>query len=218
MGAIPLTRPSIPSAAGMAVMAVLCLTPLLGLWWAGIAVPLGIALFLVDRAMGHRLVMGSGEHLRAYGALLRRPRLWLWIAPPALVYVAALVAANGLIPDYVDAAWDSIGSLRSPALVAKVLFELSLLALGEEIAWRGFFQQQLRRLMSPLPAITLSALLPALGRISAAPAGVVVYDMAVTALCALLFGLIFERTRNIWVSTTARFLTSVAGMLTLLFL
>lgn len=84
-----------------------------------------------------------------------------------------------------------------------------IFALGEEIAWRGFFQRQLSFGTRLLPALLLSSFLFTIGHFTAADLILVFYGLTFTFINGCLLGLIYYKTNNIWLSTLAHFMANL---------
>jgi membrane protease YdiL (CAAX protease family) len=81
--------------------------------------------------------------------------------------------------------------------------------LGEEIAWRAFFQKQMTRVMPMVPVLAISAVLFALGHFTSDSLVLVLFNLAFIATNSVVFGIIFHKTKNAWVSGIAHFLGNI---------
>ena len=93
---------------------------------------------------------------------------------------------------------------------------MAILTLGEEIAWRAFFQKQTTKMIRFIPSIVLTSLLFALGHYSAGSFIVVAYDLSFVFIDSILFGLVFKETDNAWCSWIPHFLADILGVLLLI--
>ena len=89
---------------------------------------------------------------------------------------------------------------------------MAVLTLGEEIAWRGFFQKQTTKIIKFVPSLVLTSLLFALGHYSAGSFAVVAYDLLFVFIDSSIFGLIFKETDNAWCSWISHFLADVLAL------
>ncbi|MCQ2749690.1 MAG: CPBP family intramembrane metalloprotease [Clostridia bacterium] len=90
---------------------------------------------------------------------------------------------------------------------------LLIAACGEEIAMRGFMQAQLEKYIKFVPALIITSLLFAMCHISTGPVLVVLYDLAFIAIDAIFYGLIFTKTRNLWICTLSHFAANLICIL-----
>jgi|HigsolmetaGSP11D_1036233.scaffolds.fasta_scaffold01293_5 membrane protease YdiL (CAAX protease family) len=90
-----------------------------------------------------------------------------------------------------------------------LLLTFAILALGEEIAFRGVLQERLSWYLKPYVAIPLTSAIFALVHVSRGSALIVGLDLASVFLDSLVFGIIYHQTRNVWVSWVAHFTANV---------
>ena len=93
---------------------------------------------------------------------------------------------------------------------------LAVSTLGEEIAWRAFFQNKATKYIKFIPALIISSILFAFGHYSAGSTIVVVYDLLFVFIDSSLFGLVFKETDNAWCSWIPHFLADILGVILLL--
>ena len=122
------------------------------------------------------------------------------------------VIANKFIPEFNDHV-NTRASFAISEDMLKTILTLAVLTLGEEIAWRGFFQKQTTKIIKCIPAIMLASILFALGHFSAGSFRVVAYDLLFVFIDSSLFGLIFKETDNAWCSWIPHFLADILGVL-----
>ena len=133
---------------------------------------------------------------------------------PFITCVASTVIANKFIPEFNEHVNNRISFAVSGDL-AKTILIFAVLTLGEEIAWRGFFQKQTTKIIKFIPSIILTSLLFALGHFSTGNFAVVAYDLFFVFIDSSLFGLIFKETDNAWCSWIPHFLADILGILLL---
>ena len=116
------------------------------------------------------------------------------------------------LPDYLEHVVSRTEAFLSWNLLFLLIFQLAFFALGEEIAWRAFFQKQLGKMMPIIPALLLTSLLFSFGHIVFASPLVVVYDIFFVFINSVLYGIVFYRTDNAWVSAIAHFLANFSSV------
>lgn len=90
---------------------------------------------------------------------------------------------------------------------------LLIAACGEEIAMRGFMQAQLEKYVKFVPALIITSVLFAMCHISSGALFVVLYDLVFIAIDAIFYGLLFKRTKNLWVCTLSHFAANLICVL-----
>ena len=93
-----------------------------------------------------------------------------------------------------------------------------VLALGEEIAMRGFFQRQTAKHIGTVPAIILTSVLFAMGHFTFADPIIEILDLASIFIDSIFFGLAFKETDNAWFSWTSHFLANVLALTLIYFI
>lgn len=199
----------------LAAMAALSFTNLFGLPIAGVTVLIGVLFFFLDK--GKTPFAQSGFDFKGISPAFSNKTIWLWAVSPLLMDVVAVGLAKMILPEYIEHVLSRAGALVSFDKAALMLIQLAVFAVGEEIAWRAFFQNQLQQAI-PVPlAVLVSSILFGLGHIASGSVAVVAYDVFFVAVNGCLYGIIFYKTRNAWVSAIAHFVANMFSVLVLLF-
>ena len=202
----------------LSVIAIVSLTNLFGLAAAGISVILGVFAFFVFNRLENKTIKDNGLDLRSINKELRQPFMWLWIIMPTIMNFLVIFIAKLILPRYIDHVVSrSVGMLtvtNLPILVIQLLF----FALGEEIAWRGFFQKQLQSFMTYIPTILITSTLFSLGHLINGPIIIVAYDLLFVFVNSLIYGIIFRKTNSVWMSTISHFAANLFAIIVLFLL
>ncbi len=202
------------SGVAMLAMAALSFTNLFGLPIAGLTVLIGVAFFFIDK--GRMPLSQSGFDLKGIGKAFSDKTIWLWMALPLLMDMIAVILAKLVLPEFVEHVIARTAVLVSFDKVPVMLIQLIVFAVGEEIAWRAFFQNQVQRAIPVAPAIALTSVLFGIGHIADGNAMVILYDVFFVAVNACLYGMIFYKTKNAWMSAIAHFAANLFSVLVLL--
>ncbi|WP_135449419.1 CPBP family intramembrane glutamic endopeptidase [Planococcus citreus] len=197
---------------GMILMAILSFANFSGIEIAGLAVIIGIIFFFIIKRREKQSSHESGLDLRNVRQNLKYKGIWLWIILPVVVNLVSIGIALVFLPDYLVHVVARTEAFLSWDLLLLLVFQLAFFALGEEIAWRAFFQNQLGEAMPILPALLLSSLLFALGHAVLGDASIVVYDLFFVFINSLLFGIVFYKTGNAWISAISHFLANFSSV------
>ena len=87
--------------------------------------------------------------------------------------------------------------------------QLLILAFAEEIAFRGFFQTKLCNITKPIWAIIITSLFFAIVNFSAGPISSLIYVTFFIFINNIIYGVIYQRTKNIYSCTISHFLANV---------
>lgn len=98
------------------------------------------------------------------------------------------------------------------SLSASLFISLAIATFLEELIFRALFQNRLNASFSPAVAIGLVSLVFAIAHFDTGPARVVFVDLLGVFVDSLLYGLIFHRSKNVFVSWIPHFLADVVGL------
>ena len=201
----------------MTLLSLLCLFPAgIGgqkLQPASIALIIGIAAFFLTRKTND-------------GKNPDRPTVWSWLKDrncltlmfmPLCMNVISLLTATFFVPEFIAHLKARTGFL-SFHMIPVLVIELVIAALGEEIAWRAFFQKQLCKIVPFWPAVMVSSALFAICHFNQGSAAVVVYDLVFIWINAIIYGVIFRKTDHALLSAAAHFLANLFGTVAILYL
>ena len=95
--------------------------------------------------------------------------------------------------------------------------QLLILAFAEEIAFRGGFQTKLCDITKPIWAIIITSLFFAIGNFSAVSITGLIYTSFFIFIDNIIYGVIYQRTKNIYSCTISHFLANVIETFILFF-
>ncbi|OQB25461.1 MAG: CAAX amino terminal protease self- immunity [Firmicutes bacterium ADurb.Bin182] len=189
---------------------------LFGMPAAGIGVIIGVVFFFINKAVEKQPFSESGLDIKTVGSGLKRKAVWFWMLTPILANAACIMIAMLFIPEFIPHVISRVTSLVSFDKVSSLFVQFIVLALGEEIAWRAFFQKQLLKVMPLAPALIIAAFLFGIGHFEQGDPVIAAFDVFFVAVNGVLYGIIFHKTDNAWVSAIAHFAANVFGFLVLI--
>jgi uncharacterized protein len=190
--------------AALMIFAILALSPL-----SGLAIIFAIVFIVYERRknIGDSVFTfhweKTKEDIRKYW--------WLVLLPLASV-IGQIMFAHYAMPTFNEHVMNRVEPMLQMGTLFILIPQLLILAYGEELAFRGFAQEKLANLINPKIAIILVSFLFAVGHLSIGPAGVVVYDIGFVFVDSILYGVLFLKTKNIYITTISHFLANVAGI------
>jgi membrane protease YdiL (CAAX protease family) len=191
--------------AAMIIMVILSITNLFGLNISSGAVIVGAAFFFINKVIKKEPFKGSGLDIKAVGTDLKNPRIWFWMALPIVMDAVCVIISVLFVPEYIKYETVRAGSFVAIELSASSVLQFLFFALGEEIAWRAFFQNQLTKALPVVPVLLFSSLLFTLGHYNSGNISVVVFGLVFTFINSVLYGVVIHKTKNAWVSTISHF-------------
>jgi membrane protease YdiL (CAAX protease family) len=110
-----------------------------------------------------------------------------------------------------------IGSAAGLSAIAMLLGAALVLTLVEEIVFRSFFQERLSVTLGTPAAIIVAAVLFGLAHAVGATGDprLVLLDVGGVVLDGVIFGLVYARTRNLWLTWATHYAADVVGVITL---
>lgn len=204
----------------LTVMILLSLTNLLNikvdgevLKLSGISVIIGVVAFFVTNKTNK--TKDEGLNIKTiFKDFKNHPKAIIYAILPFISVILCTIIANEFIPEFTDHLKDRIDFATSTDLM-KTILTMAVLTLGEEIAWRGFFQKQTSKKIHYILSIIVTSLLFALGHYSAGSFKIIAYDLLFVFIDSSLFGLVFKETDNAWCSWIPHFLADILGVLLL---
>ena len=204
---------------GLFLMAVLSLTKIIPeLSLSGLTVLIGILFFFVLEHFDKKSHIESGLRFKSFFDDLKKQGVILLVLLPIGTAVVTLIigdlAFKGAFTSHIVGRTDSMLSFdKMPLLMVQVI----IAALGEEIAWRGFF---LGKSMTILPfwlCAIVSSLLFAVAHIASGSFELVSYDVLMIFIDSIIYSVIYKKTKNCLITTLSHILANTTGIVFLMF-
>ena len=196
-------------------MTILSFSNLFGLKIAGIAVVIGVVFFFISKAYEKQPVKNSGLDIKAIRANFKDKSIWFWIALPIIMNAVSITISKLFLPNYIEHVLARTEIFVSFDKVVIMILQLAFLALGEEIAWRAFFQKQLNKALPIIPILLISSVLFAIGHFNQGDTVIVLYDVFFVFINSILYGIIFYKTNNAWISAISHFIANLFSIIVL---
>ena len=178
---------------------------------SGLSVIVGVVAYFVTRKTNKN--KNEGLNIKTiFKDFKDHPKAIIYAILPFVTCILSTVIANKFLPEFNEHVNNRASFAISEDLMKTILM-MAVLTLGEEIAWRGFFQKQTSKKMHYISSIIITSLLFAIGHYSAGTFAVVAYDLLFVFIDSSIFGLIFKETDNAWCSWIPHFLADILGVL-----
>ena len=177
---------------------------------SGISVLVGLAAYFITAKTNES--RHAGLDIKKFPGQLKDIKLIVLILMPTVMNLITTLIEKAFLPEYEEFLRARVEQMLDPSQIKNTVISLVVLALGEEIAWRAFFQKQTTKFMGFVPSLLVSSALFALGHFTAGKPAIVAYDLAGVFINALFYGLVFKRTDNAWCSWLSHFLANVSGV------
>ncbi|TQR19453.1 CPBP family intramembrane glutamic endopeptidase [Psychrobacillus vulpis] len=193
----------------MLVMTIVSVSNFLGFSIAGISVIVGIVFFFINRVLEKNTSSDTGLNVKAIGINLKDKSILFWIGLPLVINIVCFILATLFLPEFIEHIYLRTEFMVSLDKILLLVLQLAILALGEEIAWRGFFQRQLSKWLPIIPTLILTSLLFSLGHLAVGNIVVVSYDIFFIFINSVLYGVVFYKTNNAWISAISHFIANL---------
>ena len=131
--------------------------------------------------------------------------------------VVSVAIAQFLLPDFIGHVAERTGQVLTFHKMPLLAAQLIIAVLGEEIAWRAFFQQRLSERVPMHLSMVCTSILFSLGHFSSGSILIVTYDLVFVFINSLLYGMVFKRTNNVYISALSHLIANGAGIALMLF-
>ena len=180
---------------------------------AGYSVLVGIAFFFIVEAIQKTPNEESGLRFKTFIRDIKKPKVILLVLLPILTAIMTLVIGDivfkGIFSSHVIGRTSSMLSFEQlPLLMIQVI----IAALGEEIAWRGFFLGKTMKIFPFWVSAIVSSILFAIGHIAVGNFGLVFYDVFTIFIDSIIYALIYKKTNNCLISTLSHILCNMTGI------
>ena len=199
----------------MMIMTVISFSNLFGLNIAGVSVIIGIIIFFINNAYEKVPSKDSGLDIKSIGSNLKEKSIWFWLLLPLIMDAISITIGKLFVPEYIEHVLARTDIFISFDKMIIMILQLAILALGEEIAWRAFFQKQLNKRFSIVPTFLISSALFAIGHLTQGNMNILIYDIFFVFINSILYGIIFYKTNNAWVSAISHFIANLFSIIIL---
>ena len=177
---------------------------------SGVSVIVGVIFYFLTRKTNKNKYEGLNIKT-IFKDFKEHPKAIIYSLLPFVSCILCTVIANKFLPEFNEHLKNRISFTTSSELT-KTILTMAVLTLGEEIAWRGFFQKQVSKQMNYGLSIIITSILFALGHYSVGAIVVVAYDLLFVFIDSSLFGLVFKETDNAWCSWIPHFLADILAL------
>jgi membrane protease YdiL (CAAX protease family) len=175
-----------------------------------------VVYLLVERPLRRRSWSDIGFRFNGLLAGLVQNLGWILLVSVGTQVLASL-GSYYLFPGYFQHVLARL-PFEMKAISISIFIALAISTLGEEIIYRALFQNRMAVFLRPAAAIGITSLVFALMHFAPGPALIVTIDLAFVFVDSLIYGIIFHRSRNVFVAWIAHLLADITGVILLLML
>lgn len=176
---------------------------------AGFGVFVGIAFFFIVEALTKTQDADSGLRFKTIAMDIRKPGVLLWTLLPVVSAIATLIVGNLIFSgDFVSHVIGRSDSILSFNMIPLLAVQVVIAALGEEIAFRGFFVGKAMKIFPFWPCAVVSSIVFAAGHIAPGNAGLVIYDVTTIFIDSIIYTIVYRKSGNCLISTISHILSN----------
>lgn len=182
-----------------------------------VAILIPIAYLILERYLRKRTKQELGFNFKATTGDMKQN--WHWVLLVAVVLpLAFTLVGKFFVPEYFSHLMQRVSPYVKidPQNLDKVFLQLLFLAFGEEIAFRAFLQGRLSMFISPTLSIFIASAVFAGVHYSPGAPLVVGVDLLSVFADSLVFGFLYKRSKNVYLTTVAHFLGNSLGIVILI--
>ena len=180
----------------------------------GYSIFVGIAFFFLIEFIEKTPEKESGLRFTTILSDLQKPGALIWVLLPIVSSIGSILLGKLLFDNgFVDHVLGRTGSLLSFDRLPLLIGQLIIGALGEEIAFRGFFVGKGMKQFPYWVCAIVSSLVFALAHFAQGTTVIVIYDLIGIFIDALIYATIYRKTGNCLISTIAHFLCNAVGLI-----
>ena len=176
---------------------------------AGLMVIIGVIAFFVTKKSNDS--KEEGLDIKSFPGKLKSPKVIILALMPTIMVFVSIFLEKKFMPEVLQHIKERVGFIDKSQIVGTVI-SLAVLALGEEIALRAFFQKQSTKLMGFIPSIIITSILFSLGHFAYDEPLIVVIDLVEIFIDSIFYGLVFKETDNAFCSWLSHFLSNLIAV------
>ncbi|MBI9010868.1 MAG: CPBP family intramembrane metalloprotease [Clostridiales bacterium] len=138
---------------------------------------------------------------------------WLLIIVPSFLNIVAIMLSKLILADYFDHVISRVEGVLTLDKMPVLIIQFIIFAFVEELVWRGVVQHNISKYLKPVTAIIVSSIFFAIAHAAAGPINIVTYDLFFVLLNSIVYGLIFYKTKNIYISSLSHFIANLSGVM-----
>lgn len=144
---------------------------------------------------------------------------WHWIVLDVIgIQFLFVLAGTFLLPNYIVHVKERLPMIVSTSTISAMIITITIATFLEEVVYRSFFQERLSWFIKPTFAILITSIIFGLVHFSKGSLLIVSFDIFGVILDSLIYGIIYNNTKNIFASWCTHYLADVIGVILILIL
>lgn len=140
----------------------------------------------------------------------------LFILLPILFNILAIILSKLILPNYMNHVISRVEDILTLDRISIVIIQFAVFAFVEELVWRGLVQKEISKHLKPVKAIIVTSVFFSIAHTAAGPLNIIIFDLFFILLNSIVYGLIYYRSKNIYIPSLLHFISNLSGLLILL--
>lgn len=168
---------------------------------------------LIERRIRNRTWSSIGFKFRDIFKDIKK--VWNWLI--VIIFISPIltvVIAERFLPEFIEHVKG-----RLPMDINSLITVMIVITIGtflEEVLFRGFIQERLSWFTGGVVAIIIASTLFALIHFSPGKTAIVIFDLTAIFIDSIIYGIIYHKTKNIYVSWIGHFLCDIVAIIIML--
>lgn len=138
---------------------------------------------------------------------------WYWIALDVIgIQSLFVLAGTFLLPNYLIHVKERLPMVVSTSTILSMIITITIGTFLEEVVYRSLFQERLCWFIKPTFAILITSIIFGLVHISKGSLLIVSFDIIGVIIDSIIYGIIYNNTKNIFASWFTHFFADIIGM------
>ncbi|MBX4262858.1 CPBP family intramembrane metalloprotease (plasmid) [Clostridium estertheticum] len=142
---------------------------------------------------------------------------WYWIALVVLGFqLLIILVGKYILPDYIGYVRERVPMIISTSTIISMIITIIIGAFLEEIAFRSLFQERLSWFINPTFSILITSIVFGSMHFSKGLPLIVSFDIFGIIIDSIVYGIIYNKTKNIFASWLTHFLADIIAVILIL--
>lgn len=142
---------------------------------------------------------------------------WYWVALVVIgIQLITIIVGKFILPDYVGYVKNRVPMIISTSTIISMIITITIGTFLEEVTFRSLFQERLCWFIKPTFAILITSIMFGFMYFSKGLSLIVSFDIFGIILDSIIYGIIYNKTKNIFASWVTHYLADIMAAILIL--
>jgi membrane protease YdiL (CAAX protease family) len=181
----------------------------------GLAQIAPIIYFIIERSIRHHTWSEVGFKFK--NTLRDIKDNWYWVVIVVIgIQLLTIIVGKFILPDYVGYVKERVPMIISTSTIISMIITITIGTFLEEVTFRSLFQERLSWFIKPTFAILVTSIMFGLMHFSKGLPLIVTFDILGIIIDSVIYGIIYNKTKNIFASWVTHYLADIMGVILIL--